>query len=188
MPRVHLKGCLAGLMLGLAPIVLSDLPAHAAAATPSCSQPGKTACRAGARPTHSGGSAKVVHAERGEASWYGPRFAGRRTASGERFDPHRLTAAHPSLPLGAKVTVTNLENGRRVEVRITDRGPYVDGRTIDLSEAAARKLGMVEDGTAPVRITATKAQVEAAAGDKGERVTVAEAERPKARRRAEGEG
>jgi rare lipoprotein A (peptidoglycan hydrolase) len=177
-PWAHLKGCLAGLMLGLAPVILIDLPAHAAAATPSCSHHGKAAC-------HPGGPAKVVHAERGEASWYGPRFAGKRTASGERFDPHRLTAAHPNLPLGAKATVTNLENGRRVEVRITDRGPYVDGRAIDLSEAAARKLGMVEDGTAPVRVTATKAQVEAA--DR-ERVTVAEAERPKARRRVEGEG
>jgi len=172
----------------LAPIVLADLPARAAAATPSCSHHGRTACRAGARPAHHGGPARVIHAERGEASWYGPHFAGKRTASGERFDPRRLTAAHPNLPLGARATVTNLENGRRVEVRITDRGPYADGRAIDLSEAAARRLGMVEDGTAPVRITATKAQVEAAEKGKGERVTVAEAERPKARRRAEGEG
>jgi rare lipoprotein A (peptidoglycan hydrolase) len=187
-PRAHPKGCLAGLMLGLAPIALADPPAHAAGATPSCLHHGGTACRSGARPAHSSRASRVVHAERGEASWYGPRFAGRRTASGERFDPRRLTAAHPALPLGARATVTNLANGRKVEVRITDRGPYADGRAIDLSEAAARKLGMVEDGTAPVRITATKAQVEAAARGKGERVTVAEAERPKARRRAEGEG
>jgi rare lipoprotein A len=185
---VRLKGYLAGLMLSLAPIVLADLPAHAAAATPSCPHHGGTACRAGRAPAHPGGASRVVHVERGEASWYGPRFAGRRTASGERFDPRRLTAAHPDLPLGARATVTNLENGRQVEVRITDRGPYADGRAIDLSEAAAKRLGMVEDGTAPVRITATKAQVEAAGQDRGERVTVAEAERPKARRRAEGEG
>ena len=188
MPRVRLKGFLVGLMLSSAPIVLADLPAHAAGATPSCSHHGRPACRASTRPVHPGRPSKVVHAERGEASWYGPRFAGKRTASGERFDPRRLTAAHPALPLGARAMVTNLENGRQVEVRITDRGPYADGRAIDLSEAAAKELGMVEDGTAPVRITATKAQIEAAEKDKGERVTVAEVERPKARRRAEGEG
>jgi len=103
------------------------------------------------------------------------------------LDPRVLPAAHPDLPLGARATVTNLENGRQVEVRITDRGPYADGRAIDLSEAAAKRLGMVEDGTAPVRVTATRAQVEVSGGGKDERVA-AEAERPRARRRIEGEG
>src|SRR3954468_13291587 len=76
--RVCLKGCLAGLMLSLAPIVLADLPAHAAAATLSCPHHGETACRAGRAPAHPGRASRIVHVERGEASWYGPRFAGRR--------------------------------------------------------------------------------------------------------------
>ena len=88
----------------------------------------------------------------GTASWYGPGFHGNRTASGEVYDQHDLTAAHPSLPLGTRVSVTNLANGRQVDVRINDRGPFVKGRSIDLSYAAARSLGMVGPGTAKVRI------------------------------------
>lgn len=99
----------------------------------------------------------------GVASWYGPGFHGRRTASGERFDQNDLTAAHRHLPLGAEVRVTNLENGRSITVQINDRGPYVKGRVIDLSKAAARKLGMVQDGVAKVRIEATPPQLAAAA-------------------------
>jgi rare lipoprotein A len=95
----------------------------------------------------------------GLASWYGPGFHGRRTASGERFDQNELTAAHRQLPLGSEVTVTNLENGRSIVVAINDRGPYVDGRVIDLSKAAARRLGIVEDGLAKVRIEATPRQL-----------------------------
>lgn len=91
----------------------------------------------------------------GVASWYGPGFNGRRTASGARFDQDRLTAAHRRLPLGSEVRVTNLENGRTIVVEINDRGPYVEGRVIDLSKAAAGRLGMVEDGLAKVRIEAT---------------------------------
>src|SRR6266571_2294638 len=74
----------------------------------------------------------------GVASWYGPGFHGNRTANGEIYDQYELTAAHPSLPLGTRVMVTNLENGRAVQVRINDRGPFVGGRAIDLSYAAAR--------------------------------------------------
>lgn len=88
----------------------------------------------------------------GMASWYGPNFAGRLTASGERFDPDELTAAHPSLPFGSLVRVTNEDNGRSVVVRINDRGPYVDGRVIDLSEAAARALDMIGPGEAQVSL------------------------------------
>jgi rare lipoprotein A len=95
----------------------------------------------------------------GVASWYGPGFHGKRTASGERFDQTELTAAHRQLPLGAEVTVTNLENGRSVVVAINDRGPYVGGRVIDLSQAAAGRLGIVEDGLARVRIEATPRQL-----------------------------
>jgi rare lipoprotein A len=92
---------------------------------------------------------------RGWASWYGPGFAGRPTASGERFSPQALTAAHRSLPLGTRAQVTNLETGQQVEVTINDRGPFAEPerRVIDLSRAAATQLGMVRRGVAPVRVT-----------------------------------
>jgi peptidoglycan lytic transglycosylase len=92
------------------------------------------------------------HALAGTASWYGEHWKGRKTASGTRFDPNRLTAAHRSLPLNTRVRVTNLENAKSVTVLVNDRGPYVRGRVIDLSTAAARRLGMVKEGLAPVRI------------------------------------
>lgn len=88
----------------------------------------------------------------GFASWYGRDFHGRRTASGERFDMHDLTAAHRTLPFGTRVRVTNLENGSSVKVRINDRGPFVEGRIIDLSYGAARKIGMVRAGVVRVRL------------------------------------
>jgi rare lipoprotein A len=88
----------------------------------------------------------------GEASWYGEPHHGRTTASGEIYDMNQLTAAHRTLPLGTRVLVTNLKNGRAVEVRINDRGPSVEGRIIDLSFAAAKELGAVPSGTIPVRI------------------------------------
>ncbi len=88
----------------------------------------------------------------GTASWYGPGFHGNRTSSGEIYDQYDLTAAHQTLPLGTRVVVTNLQNGKAVEVRINDRGPFVKGRAIDLSYAAARSLGMIGPGTVPVRI------------------------------------
>jgi rare lipoprotein A len=84
----------------------------------------------------------VVRPQAGIASWYGPGFHGRTTANGERFNTHALTAAHRTLPFGTKVRVTNRNNGRSVVVRINDRGPYVGGRVIDLSNASARALGM----------------------------------------------
>ena len=95
----------------------------------------------------------------GMASWYGPGFHGRKTASGERFNQNKLTAAHRKLPLGSEVKVTNLENGRTITVEINDRGPYAKGRVLDLSKAAAKKLGMVDDGVAKVRIEATRQQL-----------------------------
>jgi len=88
----------------------------------------------------------------GQASWYGSQFANRPTASGTLFDPEKLTAAHRKLPLGTKVVVTNLHNGRSVLVTINDRGPYWGNRDIDLSYRAARVLGMVRRGVARVRI------------------------------------
>lgn len=96
---------------------------------------------------------KVVE-QVGEASFYGKGFHGKKTASGERFDQQDLTAAHPALPLGSEAKVTNLENGKSVEVEINDRGPYVKGRDLDVSKAAAQELGMKKDGEAPVKIEA----------------------------------
>ena len=88
----------------------------------------------------------------GHASWYGEEFAQRPTASGERYDPGKLTGAHRTLPLGSRVRVTNLQNGRSVLVTINDRGPYAGRRAIDLSYGAARALGMIQRGIARVRI------------------------------------
>jgi rare lipoprotein A len=92
------------------------------------------------------------HALNGTASWYGPGFHGKKTASGEIYDQHKLTAAHKTLPLGTKARVTNLDNGSTVEVEINDRGPFIPGRIIDLSRAAAGTLGFVQSGTAPVQV------------------------------------
>src|SRR5437867_3826048 len=98
-------------------------------------------------PTLAAGRAQV-----GSASWYGKRHQGNRTASGERFDEYAMTAAHPTLPFGTRLRVTNLENRRSAIVRVNDRGPFVDGRVIDLSLSAARALGITEDGVARVSL------------------------------------
>lgn len=94
------------------------------------------------------------YVERGIASWYGRKFHGRRTSSGERFDMYAMTAAHKSLPLPTYVLVTNLENGRQAVVRVNDRGPFHANRLIDLSYAAARKLGIFGNGTGFVEVRA----------------------------------
>ncbi|WP_406820983.1 septal ring lytic transglycosylase RlpA family protein [Pseudomonas sp. KnCO4] len=88
----------------------------------------------------------------GTASYYGSRHHGKRTASGEPFNQNGLTAAHRSLPFGTRVRVTNTANQRSVVVRINDRGPHTRGRLIDLSRAAAEKIGMIRSGTAQVRV------------------------------------
>jgi rare lipoprotein A len=88
------------------------------------------------------------------ASWYGPRFHGRRTASGERFDMNDLTAAHRTLPFGTRVLVRNTQNDREVVVRINDRGPHARDRIIDLSKAAAVAIDLFQTGEAPVVLTA----------------------------------
>ncbi|HEX8816686.1 MAG TPA: septal ring lytic transglycosylase RlpA family protein [Terriglobales bacterium] len=97
-------------------------------------------------------SKKHGHTEVGTASWYGEDFDGRETASGETYDMYDMTAAHPSLPLGTWVKVTNLRNGRVVNVRINDRGPIVPGRIIDLSYGAAQALNFGERGLQRVRL------------------------------------
>lgn len=91
-------------------------------------------------------------AERGLASWYGEAYRGKTTASGEKFNPDKLTAAHRTLRFGTIAEVRNLQNNRTVVVQITDRGPFIKGRVIDLSEAAARQLGMIKAGVVPVEV------------------------------------
>lgn len=95
-----------------------------------------------------------VELDRGRASWYGPGFHGKRTASGERFDMNDLTAAHRTLPFGTRVRVRNTQNGREVVVRINDRGPQISGRIIDLSKAAGAALDLLRAGEAPVVLIA----------------------------------
>jgi peptidoglycan lytic transglycosylase len=95
----------------------------------------------------------------GMASWYGPEFHGKRTSSGEIYDMYQLTAAHRELPLGTWIMVANLDNGRSVEVRVNDRGPFVADRIVDLSYGAARLLGMIGPGVIPVRVTITRLAV-----------------------------
>ncbi len=94
--------------------------------------------------------------ETGFASWYGPDFHGRRTTSGEVYDMYKLTAAHRELPLGTRVMVTNLNNGRAVELRVNDRGPFVADRILDVSYEAGRVLGMIGPGVIPVRVVVTR--------------------------------
>lgn len=125
-----------------------------------------------------------VYEETGEASFYGPGFHGRKTASGETFDQNQLTAAHPKLPLGSEVEVKNLENGKSVTVEINDRGPYAKGRDIDLSKAAAKELDMVEGGVAPVKIEATEQQIEKAVDEPADAPKV-DAQLEQAKQRAE---
>jgi rare lipoprotein A len=99
-----------------------------------------------------GCSKEPTHTLQGVASWYGHPHHGRLTASGRRFNMYELSAAHRTLPFGTRLRVTNLRNGRSVAVTITDRGPFVRQRMLDLSYAAARELDMIAPGTAPVRI------------------------------------
>lgn len=98
----------------------------------------------------------ITYKEQGPASWYGAEHQGRRTASGQRFDMNRLTAAHRKLPFGTRLEVTNLTNGRTVRVVVNDRGPYSGHRILDLSRKAADDLGFIRQGVAVVRIAAVE--------------------------------
>jgi rare lipoprotein A len=119
-------------------------------------------CVAPYQARHPERALKGGHVEEGYASWYGMNAKGKvfehgkLTASGTRYDQNALTAAHKTLPLGTRVTVTNLENGRRIMVVINDRGPYIEGRIIDLTLRGARALGFADRGTAHVRIEALR--------------------------------
>ena len=127
-------------------------PGYAAPGPAAVPPPEAASAGPPARPGAANG--EPVLRQDGTASYYGEGFDGQKTASGETFDKDALTAASPSLPLGSRVKVTNKETGKSVEVRVNDRGPVAKGRAIDLSEEAAERLGMKEDGTAPVRIEA----------------------------------
>lgn len=106
--------------------------------------------------------------ERGIASWYGKEFHGRKTSSGEPYNMYAITAAHKTLPLGTYVRVHNLDNNKSVNVKINDRGPFVRGRLIDLSYGSAKKIGIVDSGTALVAITALDEQYEGREKDEGQ--------------------
>ncbi len=108
------------------------------------------------------GQGQPVFRQEGQASYYGDDAKGKKTASGERFDPAKSVAAHPTLPLGSEVTVKSPETGKEVTVRVIDRGPNAPDRDIDLSKGAAKKLGITKEGVASVEIEATKKQVEKA--------------------------
>jgi len=95
---------------------------------------------------------KPIKVWTGNASWYGPNFDGKKTANGERFNAESLTAAHPNLPFGSWVRIVNTRNGKFEMVRINDRGPYQEGREIDVSYRVARKIGLINSGVSQVRL------------------------------------
>lgn len=97
-------------------------------------------------------SSEEVHLQYGNASWYGQSLHGRKTASGERYDKYAFTGAHRSLPFGTVVRVKNLKNGKEVLVKVNDRGPFVRGRIIDISRAAASQIGIISRGVVRVKI------------------------------------
>ena len=101
---------------------------------------------------HLSDPAKPMKVWVGNASWYGPEFDGRKTANGEHFNSESLTAAHPSLPFGSWVRIVNVRNGKFEVVRINDRGPYQEGREIDVSYRVARKIGLIHSGVSQVRL------------------------------------
>jgi rare lipoprotein A (peptidoglycan hydrolase) len=140
---MSLQKCLSG---------LSQLTLIAALASSGCEFKEPNEPKEQSKSTPQNQDSKPLHKEVGEASWYGPGFHGKETANGETFDQKDLTAAHPTLPMGTTAKVTNLENGKKVDVRINDRGPFTENRVIDVSKAAATKLDMQEDGTTQVKI------------------------------------
>lgn len=137
-----LQGCASA--RGPEPVVTSQAQAPATAPAPAQRKPLPADSREAAE--------RVREATRGLASWYGAAFHGKPTASGERFDMHDMTAAHPTLPFGTLVEVRSLVNGRTVQVRINDRGPHTGRRIIDLSRAAAEALGMRSRGVKLVQL------------------------------------
>ncbi len=145
--------CAAMLSAGCAHRTATSQPPVQAPPVESVPSPGAPSPPSGAPPAVEHQPAiPGQYEEEGVASWYGDPFNGRRTSNGEIYDMHQFTAAHRTLPFGAIVRVTNLRNGKQTEVRITDRGPFVANRVIDLSLSAAQAIDMVGIGTAPVRL------------------------------------
>jgi rare lipoprotein A len=151
-PAARLAGLTAGAVL--AAVVPAGAVGIGGAADPTPPAPDPVARPAEAPPTHPEPRAARAAAvtRTWTASWYGPGFAGRPTANGERFDPGALTAAHKTLPFGTRLLVTNQATGRSVQVRVNDRGPYVAGRDLDLSAAAARSIGLAGVGRVSVEV------------------------------------
>jgi rare lipoprotein A len=153
-PSSYLVAALAGVVLHgcaqlerapeRAPEPEQPAPTTPAPVTAAPTTPAPTAPSSPAPPAS--GDAGADAQQRGRISLYGDEFSGKKTASGEPFDPTALTMAHRTLPFGTRVRVTNLENQRSVDVVVNDRGPFVPGRIADLSEAAARRIGMITDG------------------------------------------
>jgi peptidoglycan lytic transglycosylase len=153
--------CLVVMCLGLLLFqgcALLQGPSNTVAPSDSSAPTGASKTSEGVQPVPTQPTVKATPAapvklpQTGQASWYGADHQGKPTASGTSFDQARLTAAHPSLPFGSKVKVTNLGNGKSVEVEITDRGPFGGNRIIDLSQAAAKALDIIDSGTATVRL------------------------------------
>jgi rare lipoprotein A (peptidoglycan hydrolase) len=140
---VTLLGCIAGCSLKQEPVPLPSVPQAQKEAAPAPAPQAKEEAAPAGKPETT---------QVGTASWYGPGFHGQETASGETFNQHALTAAHRTLPLGTEAKVTNLETGQSVQVTINDRGPYVQGRQLDLSQAAAKQIGLTKQGVAKVKI------------------------------------
>ena len=125
---------------------------HKVARTPSPPQPARTVSKAGSESSKRSAPVAVGHTETGVASWYGIPYHGRPAADGEIYDMETLVAAHRILPFNTWLRVTNLQNNKTVNVRVIDRGPFVDGRIIDLSKAAARQIDLLGPGVGPVRL------------------------------------
>lgn len=137
------RGSLVALLFSTAMFAACGEPARKPPATNAPAQPAAASAKT---------IAPAPFTQTGMASWYGPGFAGRPTASGEKFDPNDMTCAHPKLKFGTRVQVTNLDNGKSVIVRVNDRGPFAKGRVIDLSKEAAKRLGFLDKGVAKVKV------------------------------------
>ena len=140
------------MLFGCAQLQTAPEPALATGSAPAPTPAEPSSAVAGASASRASGDTATSKQERGRISLYGDRFAGKKTASGEPFDPQALTMAHRTLPFGTRVRVTNLDNQRSVEVVVNDRGPFVAGRIADLSEGAARRIDMVADGVVEARL------------------------------------
>jgi rare lipoprotein A len=141
--------------------IFSACAIFVAAALPAAAENHASANTVSSATTTQSGPPVAQEQIHGRASWYGPGLAGKTTSSGEVFDPQKLTAASSKLPLGATAQVKNLENGRKVTVKVNDCGPFVKGRNLDLSSRAADKLKMKKSGVVPVEVKILKKPKEA---------------------------